>query len=510
MVRQPEDCRRSSCRYVAGCWLLAIGIASLSLFECGVAAETTAVPFPQRPLRWIRLVTGEQFSAEWLGANAEHVQLRLPSGTTAQVPRGVVAEIANPRGVVDVWDSAVALQPPPFPPISAGVLHAQPVSRVEQAPPLTLNLDGPPSTGWAVAIGAQGICETAIPSGWRCDFRQRVPARPLDASPWHLCWDAQNWSVSHGAALIARGKKPPVSVTAIPLPANAAADWQSVVLRRTDARLWNMVSDDPQQDAVALDGGIMLYGHIDSVEDWGLRLAVEDRIVSVPWTDFRQAAFKISAARQEASVPVSGGIIERRRPEIGGLSPQPGERLLGAQLIDGQFQHPWLGRLPGGDPAHIQGRYQGSWTWLCPAMLHLGDEVQTNLAPANPQGTRWSGEWMIGDVPQGDLWVSVEAAELEPCGPQTPPTQPYLQELRAGHWKTELWINRRRIGDWNSQLSWRPGAATPERIRLALPAAALTVGKNVWELKQHPGPDGAAFDDIWIGRMALQVASPQP
>ncbi len=479
----------------------------LSLTPAAGDLAADEVPFPQRPPRLIRLVTGEQFPAEWRGVDQAHVELRLSTGTTAKVPRRAVAEIANPSGVVDVWDAAADLQAPAFPPIAAGILHAQPLRNADRSLRLTFNFDDPTPVLWSITIHPSGDCETALPAGWRCDFRQRVVARLGETRRLAVCWNAKHWSVAWGDALIARGTKPPISLMAINLSPEMSADWQNVVLRRGDAGPLSVVSGDPLQDAVILDGETVLYGRIESVDQHGLRLAVDDRVIPIPWADFRQASFAATPSLNVIPAPISGYIAELKRPEIGGLFPLPAERILGALSVDGTFLHPWLGAVPVDVQRQVRPHFQGSWSWLCPSMLHLGDEVQTDLTPAIPQGTKWSGEWTLHEVPQGAIFVGAEIAELEPSGPKTPPTQPYLDEIRAGHWRTELWINAELIGDWNSHLSWRPGVATPERLRLPVPASTLRVGTNTWELRQRPGPDGDAFDDIWIGRLALEVES---
>ncbi|OYW22764.1 MAG: hypothetical protein B7Z55_04260, partial [Planctomycetales bacterium 12-60-4] len=147
---------------------------------------------------------------------------------------------------------------------------------------------------------------------------------------------------------------------------------------------------------------------------------------------------------------------------------------------------------------------------LWPRMLHLGDEIESGLVPEVPQGTAWSGDWTMEALPRGVISLSAEIANMEPSAAATPPTQPHLNELRAGHWLTELWVNGARIGDWNSQFSWSPAVTTPERVRLPIPKSALRTGSNTWKLIQRPGPDGESYDDIWIGRLALEVETARP
>ncbi|MSR59884.1 MAG: hypothetical protein EXS05_19970 [Planctomycetaceae bacterium] len=82
----------------------------------------------------------------------------------------------------------------------------------------------------------------------------------------------------------------------------------------------------------------------------------------------------------------------------------------------------------------------------------------------------------------------------------------YRKDLAAGHLRTELWINGRRLDDLNRHVALRAHPDNPQRLRIAVPNAFLKAGDNTLELRQRPDRnDPQQFDDCEISRLGLEV-----
>jgi len=203
---------------------------------------------------------------------------------------------------------------------------------------------------------------------------------------------------------------------------------------------------------------------------------------------------------------------ERSTPSPYPSPPKTGERgPSGNAFLDGfiapVIEHPLLGRiaLRTGDVARRFDDFLPTWQWLHPQAVHLGNNVQPEFVVPMPVGTSLGGTLTLSRQPSHAA-ISLDAVGLEPCGPGTPSTQPFLTELQSGALRTELFINGEPVGDWNSRLTYRPRPGFPARLRLSIPRERLRQGENTWEIRQQPARyDATEFDDCELSRIVFEA-----
>jgi hypothetical protein len=525
------------------------------------AAAPLTTSTTARPLRLLELITGERLYVEWLSADRECAEFRWRGRNRFRLQWWKIASLANPPGVVDVLDESfedaalgeitrsahsgrfsrrcAAGTPPwrwkaPTPIPSGRVRWCQRVESfdtrgheeivLEFAPkpglsegPAALEITAPEGSRDREAGPSEspGFFAVHAPAGWSTDFRQPVRMR----AGWHevaVEWDRGDWRILLGEAVLARGRGATEGLSAVqwgPATDELVVWFDDVSLQRLDATVSRAPSQDEALDAVTLHTGDVLYGKIDRADATGWRLRGPRGTVDIPWTEWSALHRAVQRGEAVASALAYGSV---RRMELSpplwprGLSR---ETLIAAAISrhDGltEWDHPLLGRLLI-EPVEIAAqteRHRGGFGWLEPRRIHLGDELRSEFASSQPAGHAVTGTFQLATPPRGRCFIALDAAELEPSGPQTPPTQPYLSALRGGALRTELFVNGQLIGDWNRQLSWRPRISQPERLRMELPWALLHAGENRWEIRQQslsPGDD--RYDDCELGRIALEIA----
>ncbi|MBC8114774.1 MAG: hypothetical protein H7062_10380, partial [Candidatus Saccharimonas sp.] len=135
-----------------------------------------------------------------------------------------------------------------------------------------------------------------------------------------------------------------------------------------------------------------------------------------------------------------------------------------------------------------------------------GDSIRADFRRPLPDGTEWRSEFVLAAKPYGDVWFSLNVADLEPSGLETPPGSPYLQELRAGRLLTEVIVNDQPAGDLNRRLRFRASSDQPERLRVPLPPDSLRAGANSVRLRQRPlTENGSDYDDCELSNLRLEL-----
>jgi len=493
-----------------------------------LAASEPLLGATPRPLRTMELITGERFHGELLRADRTAVEFRWHGHTRFRVPAAAVTAIKNPPGVVDVLDEPFGRgewqgEPWSFAPATSPVTsgHAQ-IWRPSLTP-----ADNGGSAQWRLAFGserlrielhADGSVSPHVPDRWTVAFRQPVP-RFTERVCLRVHWTETEWRVAIGSALWGQGTKPPGGLTAVALSADDLHESSAVRLDDLTLRRCGPVSPFPASetpaplDAVQRSEGDIWYGDFLNATAAGVELRGRlDAVTVIPWSEFTALRFRSRPAPRELLAPVQGRVMEFAGPSFWEPWRLDRERWRAAQT-SGWFtppvvDHPVLGpfRLAPGDASVRVLRGGSTWQWLHPGWIHLGNNLHEEYRAARPSGTSLSGTFELAALPPRGAAVSLDALGLEPCGGNTPPAQPFLEELRAGGLRTALLINGESVGDWNTLLSHRPPVGWPVRLRLPVPRERLRVGRNEWEIRQQPlRSDPHEFDDCELGRIAWET-----
>jgi len=484
-----------------------------------------AEELPTQPVRIVTLVSGERFVGEWLPGDATTLLFRQRDQRLLSLEPGWIQRIENPQGVMDLGQFSqvnVAVNRPwshRFPtPMTAGVCEIwRPSPQNEEALPFSMT------------IQLHSAEEAVLSTNLQCDstgLLTVVPAAPAtvsyrqplrwtsQAEPLVLTWVAGRWSVLLGEKLLARGVAPVLAYQNLTLSSDADLSLQRVLICATHQREGIRQRSDFRQDALYLQDGSVLLGFFAGEHEQGILWRASHRpAITIPWSEFQAIEFRrrdLETSLPSWGEPVTGTMIAWGRPGRTTPFPLPDEQWLGALSATGAYVHPLLGAMavPPDLVATSQTHFRGTLQWLCPELVHLGDEREENWPVPLPLATSLSGVWNLEVSPTDEVWMAADFSELEPCGPATPPDQPYLQALQRGELLTTLWVNDQRVGAWNHELAWRPPVDRPQRLRLRIPGTLLKSGTNHWAIRQNPSPTTGHLDDLLLSRVALEVVTP--
>lgn len=106
-------------------------------------------------------------------------------------------------------------------------------------------------------------------------------------------------------------------------------------------------------------------------------------------------------------------------------------------------------------------------------------------------------------------YLSVDASELIPSGPDTLKATPFLEDVRAGFLTTQVRLNGEPVAKLNDLIHIRSPATAPERLRLHLPERLLLAGENTVTLHQTSARNDAnSFDDCELRSLAIETEHP--
>lgn len=500
------------------CWCSLLCLTITACPAHGMANET--LPGPRRI---VTLVTGECLVAEWLPGNSKELRFRTRDFGVISIDRRWVQRVENPRGVVDLGIHAqvkVAAQRPWstkfLTPVDAGVCEvwSRFPAEVGENSSLSIQLTSTEGVDFSTTIlrDAAGIVTIAASEPANVSYRQSL-RWSSDKQSMVLTWGAGNWSVLLGDELLARGSGPQFAVQQVMISSDFEVLLPQVLLRSTGQPAGTRHAWDPSRDALRLNDGSVLYGEYGGHDVAGIQwFATGSAAITIPWTEFNAIELRrrdLGKPISNCGQPVTGSITAWRRSERTIPYPIPHQQWLGARTGTGAIVHPLLGSLPGiFDPETIsRTQFTGTFQWLCPELVHLGDEREETWPVVLPLATTLAGEWNVELQPTDEVWIAADFSELEPCGSATPPDEPFLPELQRGELLTTLWVNDQLVGTWNRELSWRPPVASPQRIRLKVPQSLLKSGRNHWEIRQIPARNTGHVDDLLMSRLALEIVA---
>lgn len=533
---------------------------SLSLFS---QDGPTRFDMPQRPrvsrsfqpLRQVLLATGDRFVAECLSWGPEAAAFRLQSGTVIQVPIQTISRIANPPGEYDVLVDSFEFGPSD----TADPKYLGLLDRTQAASGRSsLRIDSS-SQGYPFSL------EDPLPFA-RIEFSFRVDCQDpaSDCGEWTLGWDERGTGLtvrllSNGTirvanvppewepmlqtlrlsdgwhrfiaimapdrtrlivdeAILATCATPPSSLKAIHFqpvsPVSKNQMWiDELQIRRIAEPVTGSysVSQSLQRDMVVVQRAGELFGRIERVTEQAVVLETLGKPRPIPWKVIGELTWSQPAVALQQRVPSRPGLVARvslqsfvDRPAwdseqwtVTITSVETGH-LVAHHALLGEFHIPWS------EVSRIEPLFAGQTQLVDARHFHLGNAIRTDLNRHLPDGTELKGEFTLADIPTGRPYFSLEVAELEASGPDSPPASPYLAELRAGHLVTELFLNEQSLGSLNEHLRFKALAERPERIRIPIPRKLLKRGSNVFQLRQRPlKPGGREYDDGEVARFRL-------
>ncbi len=517
----------------------------------GLAGSASGADSPPvrivRPLRQLELVTGEKLAVEFLGLDERGIDFRWHGRTRCHLPLAAICSLANPPGVIDHWDESfenLRADDPAADPALTGrrtwLSRRDPAWTREVVAPIASGelsfwqrvlVPGEVHKGCVVNlwfaeqdnivistlwIQSDGTLRVIGAPGWQLTYSQ--PLKPdHDWKQIVIEWGGERCEVRVANAVHSVFKTGVTAFHRLELreeDRNETAEFaiDDVILRefdRTDDSRHTHTPDSDDQDVVTLNTGDQLFGQFATPAiSGGVALRSPQGDWTGGWSDIQRLDFTRRPLPPHYLAPVKGWSFNVRLPPPA-LTPPLTETLRGIRFTDHTIRHPWLGEMGGTIPpgAIVDPLGWGEFRWLKPDRAHLGDEIRDDLTPAVPIGTELDGTVSFETCPTGSTWFVLDVAELEPSGPDTLPTQPFLETLRGGGLRTELVVNDRTITDLNRFVSIRTPPNKPQRLWLKVPSETWRAGTNTWALRQRPlSPTKPQYDDCAIGRIALWVA----
>jgi len=521
------------------------------------------------PLRQITFLGGDQVLAEILRWEDDKIELRLRGGQTTGVSREAIAAVGVSRGEVELLyesfelDVAAGIATPEVvvkPTIDAKWLDPARAAGGDRSlnlagisKPLVYAFPALPEASrvqfwFRIEEDADGL--KTRPTELRVDFNFQGGN---DSSRWRLNATANGASISFPG-----GSNEPVTSQAVTLKKGwhcltaaflddhaicVVDDALLMLVGRSPGRLHSIrlngtanvwidelqvsqftprsdesaVRPSTQDDCVALLDGDQWFGRVKQVSSTKVTLVGPAGARLAAWPQLDSLALRQSDRATFKREPQSGlwAAIELQanvdRPRQGS------DRIVAAiAQINRDFiivAHPWLGEIAIGwsDVARIEPLFYGTAITVDARRLHLGDAIREDFQRPTPDGTEWSGEFEIASSLPADaeVWLSLDATDLEPAGPGTPPASPFLKELRSGRLRTDLTINDHAAGDLNRWIRSRAAPAHPDRLRCRLPANLLRVGRNSFRISQVPLKEtGMGYDNCELSNIRIEIVEP--
>lgn len=276
-----------------------------------------------------------------------------------------------------------------------------------------------------------------------------------------------------------------------------------------------VVRASTQDDCVARQDGDQWFGRARQVTATGVLLSSATESRSIPWQQIERIALR-QADRPAPNRALPAGLWARLefQPSIDRPRQAPDQiRGIVTHVNRDYFvvAHPSLGDFAIGwnQIARIDPLFFGRMIAVDARTVHLGDAIREDFRRPVPDGTEWSAEFEVPPRelgPETEIWLSLDAVDLEPSGVETPPGSPFLKELRAGNLLTKVEVNDEPAGDLNCWIRFRATPERPERLRCRIPTELLRSGPNTIRFRQTPLQEsGARFDNCELSNFGIEI-----
>jgi hypothetical protein len=274
-------------------------------------------------------------------------------------------------------------------------------------------------------------------------------------------------------------------------------------------------------DRVQLYDGGELFGQLLKTTPTNIELETSGSHVAVAWNQVQSVSSR--RPKSLALRPITGKLATVRLRSIPGVpTNQPLQLVVAIQsgsnaLQDDEIRlggdenltaHSLIGtvHIPWRNIQHIEPLGDCTYRVLRAVPLHLGNSTRTDFQAVQPDGTETEFEFMLSEAPTKLVVLSMLASNVEPSGPETLAASPQLKELRAGHYTTEVWVNKKFSGTLNGYVSHQWKANEPKRIEVTILPQNLVAGKNAILLRQKPSlSDIDDYNDCEIKTIGLKL-----
>ena len=497
-----------------------------------------------RPLRQLSFVDGDRISGELLQGDGDSLRIRLAGGhvtlvnkssiESITVPPGEVEMIAQPSLTVSPLDASATVAIPHEPSRGARVQFWFQVERVvssDNSGRMSFHFGAPDVASNAPERLSLQLDGTRLAVVERPHASARWTTQPVELTPgWH-CLTTISTSAQFlclvDDSLLASSSHFEAPLRSIHFTSRSDFEITDLLVSslrgstRDDERLELFGCSFDEDDVVSTHSGDEYFGRIESLDESGVRLSGIAGQGAWPWTRLAGVAFR--SAERPVSSPLSptSGIVARLdwqpfvdRPQL------PADRLTVTILaVDHEtlfVTHPWLGEflVPWRTLQRVTPLFVGRSQVIDARRVHLGDSIRADFRRPRSDGTSWRGEFEVmrdahDREEHGNIWLSLDAADLEPSHPDTPPRSPFLKEVRARRLVTEVVLNGQTVGDLNRLVRFKASPEKPDHLRCPLPRESLRPGTNTLELRQRPlTENGSDFDDWEFSNVRLEVRGP--
>ena len=292
-----------------------------------------------------------------------------------------------------------------------------------------------------------------------------------------LLWDDTRFQVFLGSHLLAFGRSLDADLNSIRLYSESAAsqnqnlpteavwfdDVQLAELSR-QMEVAKRISLEEQGQAV-LENGDVIYGRVQDIDSHAVKIQGAFGTAALPWNRLQQVVLGNAAAGEKpASAPdrvLTGWHADVQFQRFADHPYQPPDVisavLTAADADSVSLDHAWLGKIdiPIEQLDEIRPRFLGVSEVLTSDVLHLGNQVEPAFRAKKPIGHQFEGTFQFMPPENGEAFLRVDVAELEPAGPGTPPGSRFLSKLRNGQLGTEVSLNGHSLGRLNDHISER-------------------------------------------------------
>lgn len=507
------------------------------------------------PLRWITLSDGDQFLAEVTQWEEQRVGLRLSGGQPVSVDSAAIQSIAVPAGerewLFEPFESIGTedndrVRVPTMTRDQLDFSHAaggQSSLRLSDAPdPLVYSFPQAPVESrlqfWVrVEAHSRFRCRLNFAHGpWQLDvesaqargisgMRARDGATCQDVTfrpGWHrvtLCLFEDHAFAAWDNLLLISTARSVGPLRGVEFHASTSV-WidnlqVSEFTPRVPGRSSSIAASD---DGVTLQDGTQWFGRLRDMNARSMTIAGPGGERSVPWS--RVNTVELQPREHPVVAPAIAGLwaeIQWQRP----VDHRTGAAKFHAAItrVDNlgiEVRHPFLGdmALAWAEISQIRVEFYGQRTVLHAGSIHLGNSIRADFTRPLPDGIEWSVDFELdaqAAKSTAGIVLQLDAAELEPAHPETPPGSPYLKELRLGGLLTEVLVNQSSVGFLNRELAYRSTVGDPVTLRLRIPSQLLQVGRNTIQLRQHPlSADRQVYDNCEVSNLRLDHVSSDP
>ena len=242
---------------------------------------------------------------------------------------------------------------------------------------------------------------------------------------------------------------------------------------------------EPSNDEVRLISGDQLFGRVPSADASVVSFAIDGRALTPSWSEVAGLYFRRSPA---PSSPISGQWVRAEWRTAPGDDARDVDFVEAALTgVDASAIHlmvPYVGKMSVNRDRlrRVVVLPRTTRVVIDTHSHHLGDRVVLDIDPPQPEVAPVEYGFVLDAVPANPPSLALDVVGV--IGEEG--SEHFSQLVRKGQLRTRVFLNGRRLDDLNSKVSKND---KPQRVRLAIPADALKVGRNIVRFEQTETDD---------------------